>query len=210
MEINYAVDKNSVARHYIASLQSAVAIAAATGANQGNAAALDTASSIITVTDADGTKGVVLPAGETGDTLFIYNSGTGSLKVYPASGDTINGAAANAEFVVPTKTLALFQSDSGGVSWVASNMVGAPANTYTQTFSTADRTIANATASALTVTDGVGTNNGTIDAITDNASTIAAVQELAAMVNKLIDDNADLRQGLTAVIDDLQLKGIVL
>ncbi len=84
-----------------------------------------------------------------------------------------------------------------------------PTNTYTQTFTTADRTIANATAAALTVTDGVGTNNGTIDAITNNATTIAAVQELAAMVNKLITDVDDIRQGLTAVIDDLQLVKIV-
>lgn len=36
---------------------------------------------------------------------------------------------------------------------------------------------------ALTVADGTGTNDGTIGAITDNASTIAAVQELAAFCN---------------------------
>ncbi len=84
-----------------------------------------------------------------------------------------------------------------------------PTNTYTQTFITADRTIANATATALTVTDGTGTNNGTIDAITDNASTIAAVQELAAAILKLIADDADMRQAITAIIDDLQLVKIV-
>ncbi len=39
---------------------------------------------------------------------------------------------------------------------------------------------------ALTVTDGTGTNDGTIGAITDNASTITAVQELAAKINAII------------------------
>lgn len=92
---------------------------------------------------------------------------------------------------------------------ILNNLVPASPNTYTQTFSTADRTIANATAAALTVSDGAGTNDGTIGAITADASVIAAVQELAAQINKLVADNADLRQGLTAVIDDLQAAGIV-
>lgn len=39
---------------------------------------------------------------------------------------------------------------------------------------------------ALTVTDGVGTNDGTIGAITADASVIAAVQELAAKINAII------------------------
>lgn len=80
---------------------------------------------------------------------------------------------------------------------------------YTQTFSTADRTHAARTATALTVTDGAGTNNGTIDAITADASVIAAVQELAAMINKVIVDLADTAGVVNAVVDDLQEKGLV-
>ena len=38
---------------------------------------------------------------------------------------------------------------------------------------------------ALTVADGAGTNDGTIGAITGDASVIAAVQELAAKINAL-------------------------
>lgn len=83
---------------------------------------------------------------------------------------------------------------------------GTPA-AYTQTYTTADRTIANPTAATLTVSDGAGTNDGTIGAITGDASVIAAVQELAAQINKLIADGLDLRQGLTAVVDDLQTYG---
>lgn len=80
---------------------------------------------------------------------------------------------------------------------------------YTQTYATADKTHAAPTAAALTVTDGAGTNDGTIDAITDNASTITAVQELADQINKLVADVADVKQLVNSVIDDLQILGIV-
>ena len=78
---------------------------------------------------------------------------------------------------------------------------------FTQTFSTASRTVAAATAAVLTVSDGAGTNDNTIGAITDNASTIAAVQELADEVNKLVADNAVLRGLINAIIDDHQALG---
>ena len=67
---------------------------------------------------------------------------------------------------------------------------------YTQTFATADRTIANAT---------VGTDIG---AFTDPPSA-AEMALLRTFVNALKADGADLRQGLTAVIDDLQAAKIV-
>lgn len=43
-----------------------------------------------------------------------------------------------------------------------------------------------AVVAALTVSDGTGTNDGTIGAITGDASVIAAVQELAAKVNAIL------------------------
>ena len=81
--------------------------------------------------------------------------------------------------------------------------------TYTQTYSTADRTHANPTAAVLTVADGAGTNDNTIGAITDNTTTIAAVQELADEINKLVADVADVKQAINAIIDDLQALGFV-
>ena len=72
----------------------------------------------------------------------------------------------------------------------------APINTYTQTFATADRTIANAT---------VGADLG---AFTDPPSA-AEMAALRTFVNALKADGADLRQGVTAVIDDLQTAKIV-
>lgn len=81
----------------------------------------------------------------------------------------------------------------------------------TQTYATTTSTVptvtaatpAAATAAALTVVDGAGTNNASIAAITDNASTIAAVQELADQINKLIVDAASLRTQLTAANADI-------
>jgi hypothetical protein len=80
---------------------------------------------------------------------------------------------------------------------------------YTQTFATADKTHAARTATALTVADGAGTNDGTIGAITADASVIAAVQELAAMVNALIVDVADTASVVNSVVDDLRTFGLV-
>lgn len=100
----------------------------------------------------------------------------------------------------------------------------------TQTaYATASATVAAATAAtpaaqtsaALTVADGAGTNDGTIGAITADASVIAAVQELAAQVNKLVADVTELRtqaaanvadvlsvkQNLNSVVDALQARG---
>lgn len=79
----------------------------------------------------------------------------------------------------------------------------------TQTYSTATGTHSAPTAAALTVTDGAGTNDGTIGAITDNASTITAVQELAAQINKLVVDDANTKQVLNKVIDALQAAGLL-
>lgn len=80
---------------------------------------------------------------------------------------------------------------------------------YTQTYSTADKTHANATASTLTLADGAGTNDNTIGAITGDASVIAAFQEVVDEVNKLIADVADVKQLVNSVIDDLQALGLV-
>lgn len=79
---------------------------------------------------------------------------------------------------------------------------------YTQTYATASKTHSNPTAAALTVTDGAGTNDNTIGAITADASVIAAVQELSDEVNKLVTDLANTKQVLNSVIDDDQILGL--
>lgn len=56
------------------------------------------------------------------------------------------------------------------------------------------------TSAALTAADGVGTNNGVIAAITDNATTIAAVQEIVAAYTALRADVTEIRTTLNDLI----------
>lgn len=85
----------------------------------------------------------------------------------------------------------------------------AQGSAYTQTYATADKTHAAPTAATLTVSDGEGTNDNTIGAITADASVIAAVQEIADEINKLVADVADVKHIVNSVIDDLQAHGLV-
>jgi hypothetical protein len=80
--------------------------------------------------------------------------------------------------------------------------------TLTQTFSTADATHAARTSGALTLADGAGTNDGTIGAITADASVIAAVQELADQIGKNRADIADTAAFVNSIADILQAHGL--
>jgi len=77
-----------------------LAIYAAAGSTQ--ATATPVTSQIAVVTGADGTKGVVLPSGLKGYRVKVVNSGTATLKVYPATGDSaaINAGAADAAYLL--------------------------------------------------------------------------------------------------------------
>lgn len=90
---------------------------AAAGSVQGDAGSLVVGFN--TVTAADGTKGVVLPAAVAGKRVDVYNSvATNGLKIYPASGGTINGGSADAAITIEGKTLAtLIAVDS--TNWAA-------------------------------------------------------------------------------------------
>jgi hypothetical protein len=95
---------------------------ASAGSSQTDAAALTGLTNI--VTGADGTKGVKLPAAAaTVGKARVYNAvATNGLKIYPASGDTINGGSADAAITIEGKTLAILECLDGtnwGVSFVA-------------------------------------------------------------------------------------------
>ena len=47
-------------------------------------------------------SGVRLPVGVPGMRMIVFNGGANTLKVYPASGGTLNGAAADAEISIAT------------------------------------------------------------------------------------------------------------
>ena len=70
---------------------------------------------------------------------------------------------------------------------------------YTQTFSTADRTVANATAAAV----------GALGNGADGASSTGNFDKIGVAIDALIVDVADLRQTVTAIIDDLQEAGVI-
>lgn len=63
---------------------------AAAGSAQTDAALVQV--SITIVTGADGTKGVILPAGTLGDEIWLFNNSASTLKVYPPSGAAISVA----------------------------------------------------------------------------------------------------------------------
>lgn len=76
---------------------------AATGSVQGDAALIG--SGTVQVTAADGTKGVILPAANPGESVVIVNNSGSTLKVYPPSGAAIgvpgtsfSAATANAAY----------------------------------------------------------------------------------------------------------------
>jgi hypothetical protein len=140
-----------------------------------------------------GTRGI--PIFRTGDTTVITGSDELQTNSFAFYWDDVNNR--------------LMARSRGGAGYLT-HAVGYPvASAYTQTYSTADKTHANPTASTLTVSDGAGTNDNTIGAITADASVIAAVQELADEINKLVADVADTKQLCNSIIDDLQAAGIV-
>ena len=70
------------------SLGGAFANVTATGSVQGDAALLG--ASMTVVASADGTKGVILPAGQAGDEAWVFNNAASTLKVYPPTGAAIS------------------------------------------------------------------------------------------------------------------------
>ena len=74
------------------------ATVAATGSNQGDAAAV--ADGFTLVTAADGTKGVKLPVAAAGGLCVLKNNAANLLKVYPNTDDKIDDGSANAAITV--------------------------------------------------------------------------------------------------------------
>ncbi len=86
----------------------------------------------------------------------------------------------------------------------------AATTTYTQTFTTATRTVPNATAAALTNAN--GTADGTFQDVTASPTQTTVnnnFQECSTQINALIVDVAELRKVVTAIIDDLQKYGFL-
>ena len=93
---------------------------AAAGTNQATATLITKGS--VSVSGADGTKGVILPTFDksfTGE-HFVRNATALILKVYPAVGESINAKTANQEVDIPGDSHAVFYEGvvSGNSTWL--------------------------------------------------------------------------------------------
>jgi predicted RecA/RadA family phage recombinase len=84
------------------------ATVAAAGSAQGDAGAIPAGATFVLATGADATKGVILPALAAGQMCVVKNVDNAVLKVYPASGGTINVLSANAAISMAARTIATF------------------------------------------------------------------------------------------------------
>lgn len=91
-----------------------VAVVAAAGSTQSDATAIsvNAAPALVVVSGGDDVVGVRLPTASKGKLLIIKNLGTGgvtgTLKVYPATGDFINALAVNTAIAMASLGSAMF------------------------------------------------------------------------------------------------------
>jgi hypothetical protein len=85
----------------------------AAGSTQGTALALVASNNVVATTGAS--TGVILPAVQGGEEVWVYNAGASTLTVYPPTGAAINSGAANAGFAVATTKSATFKFVSNTV-----------------------------------------------------------------------------------------------
>lgn len=103
-------------------------IVAHAGGGQGSATALTTEYNNVTTVASAGDS-VVLPSASAGVRSIIKNNGTHDLAVFPATGDTINGGAANASITLPVGEQMIF-SAIDSTDWESDVLVD---NTYSAT-----------------------------------------------------------------------------
>lgn len=85
----------------------------AAGSTQGTALKLSAVNNVVTTAAAS--TGVQLPSMSTGDGVTVANLGANALLVYPVTGGTVQGGAANAGFSIPTLKTAIFTArDASG------------------------------------------------------------------------------------------------
>lgn len=91
---------------------------ASAGSAQGDAAALTGLVNV--VSGGDDTKGVILPAATAAGPgpIYVLNSGSAGLKIYPATSDKINNGSANAAITILENTLAVFVATAAD-NWAA-------------------------------------------------------------------------------------------
>jgi hypothetical protein len=79
---------------------SASGAVSATGTTQGTGAVLTSMLNVVTSVTASSAEAVVLPSAAIGVAVTVVNTTATALKVFPASGDVINGGSANASITL--------------------------------------------------------------------------------------------------------------
>lgn len=93
-------------------------VAAAAGTTVSDATALSATASIHRVTGADGTAGVKFATSTAGQFDIILNATAGVLKVYAASGGTVNGGSVDAAFSALTGIKPILCYSTAANTWI--------------------------------------------------------------------------------------------
>lgn len=93
---------------------------AGAGTNQGTAAALSATKNFHQLTGANGTVGWILATPVAGDWHIMMNTTSGIANIYPQTGGTINGAAANAVFAAATGIKPIVCFATSTTAWICS------------------------------------------------------------------------------------------
>jgi hypothetical protein len=96
---------------------------AATGDAQSNAGAIT--GQVVFVTGADNTRGVILPAVSANKIVIVLNQANAVLKIYPATGEKINGGTANTAISVAAYSFTILGYKAAGDWNAAENSAAA-------------------------------------------------------------------------------------
>lgn len=122
-------------------------ITATPSGTQSTSAQLNTGINVITTAAAG--SGVLLPTNVIGTTVIVVNNGANPVNVFPAPGDSINGASANTAYVLPVGQLTTFWGTSA-------------TNWYTNTSSTSSLSPVYPQVTGITAHAGGGQSGGVL------------------------------------------------
>lgn len=91
---------------------------AAAGTTQNTATQLSKAVNRVSTLTTGSATGVILPSSQPGMELAVINSGTSTLSVFPATGETVSPNAANAAQTVATNTVTIFYCVTAGTWYI--------------------------------------------------------------------------------------------
>lgn len=205
---------------FSASTSLTTSITAFAGGGQASAVQLTSDFNIVTVcaTAADSVK---LVAAASGRTQVVFNNGVAALAVFPGTGDTINGAAADASVTVPVNGMATFRGLSAS-AWKVDPMYDVNgAKEYTGATATNKLTIPDNLADAFNILEGansymkiVSTNSAETVTFTPAVTfTVPSVLSITAAVSAAGSSKTDatlLTKEINVVTTATALQGVEL